>query len=437
MRRPLWIIIIVAGVLVVAAEGYANLRLFHKPVITTPTTLVKQGDIALKVYTTGTLNAQKIARVTAPQVTGGDMTIVKLLPTGSAVKAGDVVVAFDPSAEEFNLQEARAQLAEAQEEIKKAQDDAKAQVAKDRADLITDLYEVEKAEIKVKTNELYSKIDAEQNTLALDQAKRTLAELEADVKSHSTSSQAAVMLAQQDKQKALFTIRKAEQDIKNMTVRSPLSGLVEAGKNYWAAGGIYFTGEQLPDFRIGDEAFSGMGVAQVIDPTAIEIHSSVTETDRADVRVGQPVEIHVDSMPAGTFHGAIASISNSASRGSLFSMAPSTVSTFALAVQFKHAPANLRPGATVHLVIRGTALSNVLYVPPQAVFQVNGNPVVYVKAANGFEAQRVRIKYRTSTQMVVEGVKRGAEVALVNPEEEKSAGAPRAHPGMALPQGGR
>jgi multidrug resistance efflux pump len=435
MRKAIWASILVAGAVILGAAGYASLRRLHAAVTAVPVATVKRGDIALTVYTSGTLNAQKMARLVAPQVTGGEMTVIKLLPTGSAVKAGGVVAAFDPGAEEYNLQEARAELGEAQKEIAKAGTDAKVQAAEDQSQLLSDQYEVDKAAIKVKTNELYSAIDAQQNILALDQAKRALAELRADVKSHSTSGQATLAVAEQDKQKALFAIQQALQDIKNMTVRSPVAGLVEVEKNYWANGGIFFEGEELPEFRVGDEAFSGMGVAQVIDPSRIEVHTAVTETDRANIRIGQRVEIHVDSMPHKVFYGKITAISGSASRGSIFSDLPPTVATFAVTVQFTGAPAGSRPGETAHLVIQGTALSGVLYLPPQAVFQVNGNPVIYVKKESGFEAQRVKIKYRTATQIVIEGVERGAVVALVNPEQ-KNSGSPPARPGMALPQGG-
>src|SRR5215471_21497704 len=86
---------------------------------TIPTTRVQKGTLELDINTTAELHTPHSTMVVAPSVSG-TLQIVRLLKTGTAVKAGEVVVEFDPSEQEFNLEQNRSQLAEAEQEITKA-----------------------------------------------------------------------------------------------------------------------------------------------------------------------------------------------------------------------------------------------------------------------------------------------------------------------------
>jgi multidrug resistance efflux pump len=57
---------------------------------------------------------------------------------------------------------------------------------------------VRRAELDVSKNELLSEIDAKKNLLALEEARRALAQLQADIQSHSTSTQAAMALSHEN-----------------------------------------------------------------------------------------------------------------------------------------------------------------------------------------------------------------------------------------------
>jgi HlyD family secretion protein len=137
---------------------------------------VERGDFQLEVHATGELRSTHSVNVSAPPIGGGTLQIIRLLSTGAPVKAGQVVVAFDPSEQEYNLAQNRSDFQEAQEEITKARDDAAVQTAEDKTALLKAKFDVRQAQLKVGENELVSAIDAKKNVLALDQAKRSLAQ---------------------------------------------------------------------------------------------------------------------------------------------------------------------------------------------------------------------------------------------------------------------
>lgn len=416
-RTIRWIVVGLVAAIAVGAGATAR-RTFGglaKARNAIPTTKVERGDVALEVITTGTLQTLRSAVILGPPVSGGTLEITRLLKTGTPVKSGDVVVTFDPSEQEYNLEQSRSDLEQADQEITKARDDAAVEAAQDQVDLLKDRFDVRRAQLEVSKNELVSALDAKKNQLALDEARRALAQLESDIKSHSTADEATITVNREKRQKALLGMQEAQRNIERMQAKSPIPGLVEVEKNYRAFGGIIFSGMALPDYHEGDQAYPGSVIARIVDPAQMEIQAKIGESDRANVKAGQGVQVSVRALEGKTFEGKIKAISSLASRGSFWQ--PGATSSFDVTVGLNQPDPQLRPGYTAEIHLSGNPLKNVLYLPPQAIFQKDGNPVVYARAGSAFAAHPVKIQYRTDLRVVVEGLKQGTEVALVNPEE--------------------
>src|SRR5512142_3147259 len=104
-------VLLIAVAAVVAPVAMTRLR---KPPSEIPTARVLRGPLDLKVYTTGELRPARISMLSAPPV-GGVLQVVHLAKSGTRVNEGDVVVEFDPSEQEYNLEQARSQLEEAEQ----------------------------------------------------------------------------------------------------------------------------------------------------------------------------------------------------------------------------------------------------------------------------------------------------------------------------------
>ncbi len=378
-----------------------------------PVTRVMRGDVDLKVYTTGELRATRSAMLTAPPVAGGTLQIIHLVKTGTIVKAKDMVIEFDPTEQEFNLAQNRSELMQAEQEISKAKADSAVHDAQDQVALLKAKFAVRQAELDVTRNELLPAIDAKKNLLALEEAKRALAQLEQDIKSRAASNRAALAVSEEKRNKARIAMQTAQQNIDNMRVPSPINGLVEVRQNREAAGGFVSAGMTLPAYREGDQVFPGAFIAQVLDTDDMEISAKVNESDRANLKAGQQVEVHVNALPGVNFAGKVKVVAGTAS-GDMWG--GDTLRKFDASVQLNKPDERLRPGFTAQLVILGNQIKDALYLPRQAIFEKNGKPVVYVKNGSDFEARDVKVKYRTESRVAIEGLKEGAEVALVNPE---------------------
>src|SRR5215471_2624557 len=246
-----------------------------------PLALVRRGELDLKVYTTGELRADHSITLSAPPIGGGSLEITKLLHTGTFVKKGEVVIEFDPSEQQYKLEQSHSELLQAEQDMIKAKTDAAVQAASDQVELLKACFAVRQAQLEVQKNELVSAIDAKKNQLSLEQANRALAELEHDTQSHGVTGKTGIDLAREKMHKAKPTMDQAQQNIEKMRVVAPIAGLVAIQKNLDSTGGIFFSGASVPDYHEGDQAQAGSAIAQVIDSRDMVLAAKVSELDRA------------------------------------------------------------------------------------------------------------------------------------------------------------
>lgn len=378
-----------------------------------PVSVVKRGAMTIEVHGTGELTATSAVMLSAPTIGGDALQITHLAQTGERVKKGDVVVEFDPSEQNYKLEQSRSELIQADEEIIKAKADAEVQSSEDKVALLKAKYDVRRAELDVEKNELVSKIDGQKNDLALEQAKRVLAELEKDLESHKASGQATIYLAQEKHNKAQLAMNQAQQNLERMRVTAPMDGLVSIEKNQNAAGGFYFTGMTLPDYRAGDTVQAGSGIVQVLDPSGMNLVSKVPEDEHDNIRTGQIVKVRFHALPDRVFEGTVKTVGGM-SVGFAFLSDPNS-HTFDANIQMASSDPRLRPGLTADLVFEGARTTSVLYVPRQALFMKDGKRVVYLRKGGSYQQSEVKVKSASESRAAIDGLPEGAEVALIDP----------------------
>ena len=411
-RRVLWTAVVVGLVAAGAAIAVAVPSLPDRGT-DTPTARVVKGPLKLTVNATGELRAGRTITMVTPSV-GGMLRIVTLVPTGVAVKAGDVVMEFDPADQQYAIEQAKSELEEAEQNIVKMKADAVVQAAQDQVALLTARFDVRRAELDASGNEFVSAIDAQKNGLSLEEARRRLAQLEDDVKSRSVTNRASLAVADERRNKAQLAMQRAQQVIDSLVMKAPIDGVVALKQNSDAAGGFFFFGMVLPEYRQGDSVWPGRPVADIIESGRMEVRAKVDENDRANLTSGQPAALYVDTLPGATFKGRVGELSELANRASFFEAA-SISRQFDVTFQFEQPDPRLKAGASARVVIEGKEIPDALHVPRQAVFDKNGKNHVFVRIGDRFEQREVKVVQRTESRVALSGLSEGVEVALVDP----------------------
>lgn len=376
--------------------------------------LVSRGTLDMKVYASGELRATKSAILVAPPTGSNNLQIIYLAKTGSVVKAGERVIEFDPSEQEYALEQSQSELDQAEQEITKSKAEIAVREAQDQVDLLKAKFAIRRAELEVARNELVSAIDAKKNLLALEEAQRKFIQLEKDSQSRAVSSKATLEALEAGRNRVQLSKQQAQKNIENLKVTASMDGLVSLRENTEAY--RFMWGMMIPEYRVGDQTSPGRQIAEILDINQLEIFTKIDETDRGSLRIGQNVSLNVDSMPDETFFGKVKTVAELASRVESFST-NSAVRQFDATFSLDKIDTRFRPGITVQVTIATEPLKDVIYIPRQALFDKDGKNVVYVKKGNSFSASEVKVKFRTESHVVIEGINEGITVAMEDPNK--------------------
>jgi multidrug efflux pump subunit AcrA (membrane-fusion protein) len=400
-----------------------------------PTARVTKGPLKLTVHATGELRAGRTVTMVTPPV-GGMLRIVTLVQTGMPVKAGDVVVEFDPADQQYALEQAKSELDEAEQTIVKMRADAAVQASQDEVALLTARFDVRRSELDTAANEFIGALEAQKNMLSLEEARRRLAQLLEDVKSHTATNQASLAVSLEKRNKAQLSMQRAQQVIDSLVMRAPFDGVISLKENRDASGGMIFWGMVLPEYRAGDQIWPGRPVADVIESGRMEVRAKIDEGDRPNLVDGQTGVVEVDALPGEKFSARIGQLSGLANRASFFESA-SVTRLFDVTLQFENPDPRLKAGGSVRVTLAGKDMPDALHVPRQAVFDKNGKNFVFVRTGDRFEQRDVKVEQRTESRVVISGLNEGTEIALVDPTARAAGSGSASTPTLPASGGAR
>ena len=377
-----------------------------------PTAKVVRGSLKLTVYATGELRAGRTVNLVAPPA-GGALRILKLAPTGSSVKKDDVVIQFDPSDQQFALEQAKSDLAGAEQEIAKLRADNAVQASQDKLNMLTARYDVRRGELNAAGNEFVGAIDAKKNELTLDEARQHLAQLERDAAARVSTSTAALAVLEEKRHKAQLAMDRAQSIIDNLDVKSPIDGLISVKEN--RDGQYFFFSDMvLPEYKEGDTTASGRNIADVIEAGRMEVRAQVTEVDRGNLQTGQSAVVDIDALPGRTYTARVGPLGTTAAQGSFFQT--TAVRRFDIVLNLDHPDPMMRAGSSLRVVIDGREIKDALHVPRQAVFEKAGRNYVFLETGDRFERRDVKVLNATESRAVISGLHEGDVIALVDPD---------------------
>jgi HlyD family secretion protein len=413
-HRPM----IVAGLAVALAaiSGFAWLR-GSEVATRVQTAEVRRGDFTDVLVVTGSIKPLRSVVLTAPSRGGmADPRIIKLARNGAAVKKGDVVVEFDVAQLQQTLNERRSELKRTEAEIERVRAQARLQEEQNLTDVAKARYDVERARLAITTEGLVSRVEAEQNKLAILDAEQKLGENEVKLKAGRTIASADLDAARQKRDKALADVKEVEGQIAVMKVIAPVDGMVALQEN-WRASGPF--GGSSREFREGDRAWPGAAIVEIPDLSTVLASARVGEADRGRLRVGQDVTLRLDALPDRELSGQVGDISTLA-KPDYASWPPER--NFDVTIKLLQSDPRLRGGMSASIRIAVDRVADSLLVPVKALFDKAGKTVTYIRTRRGFEPRVVEVSRRGREEAAIaRGLKPGERVALEDPEQAEAA----------------
>ena len=373
---------------------------------TFPVAPARQGDFLVIVRCRGELKADRSVGVYAPVVP--NLRIAWLAPAGETAKQGDPIIRFDSSSAEQQLQQKEAALKQAEATLDQAVAQARITAEQDKSDLADAGFTVERARLEASKQEIVSRIQGEESKIDYGVAQQKLKVQEAAVALHAASDRAKVASLTRLRDQAQADVDVTKSRIAQMEIKSPITGFLSYVSNY-SQGWM-----NAKPFKVGDNVFAGMQLADIPDLTTLQLDGKVEEIDRGRISVQQDVRVRIDSLPELTIPAKIVQISLLAEQSNDF---PPTRSFRAYA-PIPHPDPRLRPGMNGGMDIILNRIPNAISIPAKALFTHAGRPTVYLQTSSDYRRVEVQVQARNPDEVAVTGLPAGSLVALVDVQKK-------------------
>jgi multidrug efflux pump subunit AcrA (membrane-fusion protein) len=386
-RRSLYILILV----VIAAAVVLLIRLGGGRQI--PVAEVTRGEFVISIVRSGEIKALRSLTVSAPSV-GGKLLITRLIPEGSLVGKGDLLVQFDPTELLDRLESAKRDLVAAQAEL-------------DLTEAKNNLRERELEE-EIRKKEIAARKAEGESPLELENAQRELDLARAKYETESKIMRAEVVKTEVHISRAQERVTSAERSLTDLSVAAPGDGIVIHEK-------VWRGGKQVK-VQEGDSPWPMQPIISLPDLSTLYIATDIDEIDISRIALDLRCRLTLEAYPDTSYEGYVSKVGNLA-RNKYFT---GGTNVFDVSVQPDSVDARFRPGMKTKVEIIVDVLEDEITVPIEGVFEKDGQPIVYVKVGSSFQERSVEVGKRNDTHIVIRsGLEGTEEIALVDPMEKR------------------
>lgn len=371
---------------------------------------VRRGEFLVSIKSSGEIRATNSFTLATPRLRYGQMQIIYLVPEGTTVKPGEIIIRFAPTEVDKMISDKQAELSINQSDLEKFRADKALRSSELDGNLRNAELEYEQAKLQMEkmkfeaeVQKKETEINLERNRIAYEQAKRKIESQRLVDKSEE--KKLTLKLQQID-----GDLTRAKQDKELFTVKATLGGLA-VYENNWN------TGRKV---AVGDQPWGGMPLVSLPDLSKMQSITNVNEVEVSKVKQGQKVKIKLDAFPEKEFSGKVASVATIGQQRDQ----SSNMKTFEVLVDINGTDPVLKPGMTTSNEIVMSAISDTLFVPIEAVFEKDGKTIVYTTNGSSARPREVKLGSKNSNFVIVSsGLQSGDKVALRDPTvKETNAG---------------
>jgi HlyD family secretion protein len=320
----------------------------------------------------------------------GNLTITKLITPGTHVSKGEILVEFDPQAQQKDYLDKQNSYVSLSGQVAQKQSEEAIARAKDDTALGMAEGDVSRARLEVQRNEIVSRIDAEKNQQALEEAEATLKQLRETYKHKRVSATAGIHTLELQRDRAQEAMHSAEANASRMTLRSPMEGVV-VFNTIWLSG-------RMRTVQVGDSVRPGIGILQVVDPSKMEVRADVNQVDVDRLTIGQKAEMRLDAYPGFVLPCELQELSPLGHGGQFTDVVRTFTARFAIEGQ----DPRLLPDLSAAIDMKLGGQEKALVVPRDAVVAESGKNLVYRQTTTGFEKQAVQVGLWSDQEVTID-----------------------------------
>ncbi len=368
-------------------------------------------DAEFTVPAKGYLEAEKASGIAVPRVPTGALKVKEVAPEGSIVGEGDVIVVFDDTQLNIDLENQQSTFKSTNRKMDRNRIQGDIELGAIGVMKEVAILERDNAEqIQVVDEDIFSKLEILEEIVKKEEAQETIVFADASFRLRGEYYDIEERILDVEKKKTSGDMGRVTTSLGSLVLRAPIGGLVLYKKN-WRGGTV----------AVGDTLWPGNLIMSLVDPASTVLTAYVLEKDAAGVAKDADAMVTVDARPGRTFRGkvkSIAEVSSPIERNS-----PVKYSEVKITLEDGE-PGLLKPGMKGEARIVTGRVERALVLPRSALRGEPESPFVLVRNG-GTEPEKREVKLGPGDQVrvsIVDGVTEGDLVLLDDGSAEGEAG---------------
>lgn len=378
------------------------------PVTAVPTAEVTAGPLEQVIRLSGVTSSINYYNIRGPRLRGGErsaLVLLTLMESGLMVKKGEVIATIDGQGMKDHIDDVDATVQASVSDIKKRRAEQSIDWEKLQQSLKVAGADLGSWKLEAGASEIRTVIDQEIIKLAVEEAEAALKQQQADQQFTQDSHAADVSILEITRDRHVRHRDRHVRDLNRYTIQSPIDGMAVRQQ-------IYRSGE-MAMVEQGDQIYSGRLFMKVMDTSHMQVEAKINQAESSIFRVGQTATIGLDAFPGVELKGTVHSIGVLAKGGRMQSH---YVREIPVRIYIEGADERLIPDLSAYANVVISRADSAIQVPRTAVFEEEGQTVVFVKNGGSYEKRPVQLGFGNYTHVaVVSGLQIGEQVALQRP----------------------
>lgn len=296
-----------AAVLLLSGCGATEKRVEAKETAS-PTVSEKASPSVIRI--TGLVRAVRVHSLQTPQVPqvsqqmggqGNRLTLVTLVPNGTAVKQGELLAEFDNTRLVDEALDVEAKFDDLSHQVRQKAAQNQSEAEKRLSDLKQAEADLRKALIQLSKGPILAEIDRIKNEIKAESARSRVESLKKSSEARDRAEAAALRILELQRDRQKLALERAKAGAEKLIIKAPLAGMV-ALENIWKGG-------TMGHPREGDQLWPGQALMKLFDPSEMVVDAQLGEPDAGRLKAGAKAKILLDAFPGLTFDAAFESAS--------------------------------------------------------------------------------------------------------------------------------
>ncbi len=370
-----------------------------------PTVKSVQGKLEVRARLAGASAAREYANVIAPRIQGPEgnrpLVLLKLAPSGSMIKKGDLLATIDGQSLQDHIDDVKDTVETAEADVRKRKAELEIDWKNMQLTVAVAKSDLEKARLDAKAAEVRTEVERMLLQLNSEEADARFKQLQSDIENTRKRQAAELRILELTLERHKRHLGRHANDIKRFSIHSPIDGLV-VYQSMWG-------GSSMRQIEVGDNVSPGQPFMKVVNPSSMMLEAKINQAESDRFRLGMPAEMKLDAFNGLTLKGHIFSIGAIAAGGMRQNF---FIRNVPVRIAFDTVEHRLIPDLSGSAdVLLESSEEKAVIVPLGAVVDEEGKSFVHVKTAQGFTKKEVKTGLRNDTHAVIaSGLEVGAEI---------------------------